>query len=160
MGYSPVNVSNNLLRRAFDEDVAVSPMKLQKLLFFTSCEYAKRTHTPLIDGTFQTWKYGPVERSVYDEFRSFGGNRIRAYGKDAAGKAWVVDEQTDPQLREVIDIIWGASKNRSAVDLSRITHREGSAWYKAYQRGWISAEEMEADQSYRPELGLSEATPW
>ncbi|PPG61631.1 Panacea domain-containing protein [Rathayibacter sp. AY1C5] len=157
MGYSPVNVSNNLLRRAFEEDVAVSPMKLQKLLFFTASEYAKRTHTPLIDGTFQTWKYGPVERSVYEEFRSFGGNRIRSYGKDAAGNAWVVDEQTDPQLRAAIDVIWGASKYKNAVDLSRITHLQGSAWDVAYTRGWISDDELEADQSYRVALGLSEA---
>lgn len=39
MPMSATVVCNNILKRAFSESVAVSPMKLQKLLYFVSCEY-------------------------------------------------------------------------------------------------------------------------
>ena len=36
-------VCNNILTRAFQENIPVSPMKLQKLMYFVSCEYVKAT---------------------------------------------------------------------------------------------------------------------
>jgi uncharacterized phage-associated protein len=155
MTFSPVNVSNNILRRAFDESVSVSPMKLQKLLYFVASEYGKRADAPLLAETFQPWKYGPVVRSVYDEFRSFGGGPIRAYGKDAQGKAYMADERQDSHLARALDDVWRAAKSRSAVELSRITHLPGSAWDRAYrEHRWIDAADIAADKTYEPMLGL------
>lgn len=155
MAYSPVNVSNSILKRAFDEKVDVSPMKLQKLLFFVASEYAKRSGKPLLDGSFQAWQYGPVIRSVYDEFRSFGGRPIRSYGKDAEGKSYRVKESSDPNLQAALDTVWAAAKSRSAVALSRITHKPGSAWSHAYNYGGhITDDALKADTTYRADLGL------
>ncbi|MBA8815638.1 putative phage-associated protein [Microbacterium halimionae] len=157
MPYSPINVSNNILKRAFQEKVDVSPMKLQKLLFFVASEYAKRTGKPMIDGNFQAWQYGPVVRSVYDEFRSFGGRAIRSYGKDAEGKSYQIKEASDPALHESLDVVWNAAKNYSAVALSRITHIQGSAWANSFSKStFIPEEALKADQTYRSELGLPE----
>ena len=47
MPMSATVVCNNILKRAFSESVAVSPMKLQKLLYFVSCEYVKATGNDL-----------------------------------------------------------------------------------------------------------------
>jgi len=156
MAYSPVEVSNNLLRRAFDEAVEVSPMKLQKLLYFTASEYAKHTGRPLLDDQFQKWDYGPVVRSVYDEFRSFGGKPIRSYGKDAQGKAYLVNEGSDKALRAAIDDVWSSAKFMTAVRLSRITHYEKSAWARTDTQGAIANELIREDTSYCDALGLRE----
>jgi uncharacterized phage-associated protein len=157
MTFSPVNISNNVLKRAFDEDVAVSPMKLQKLLYFVASDYAKATGKPLFSEQFQAWDYGPVVRSVYDEFRSFGGSPIRAYAKDAAGKSKMVNESKNESLETSIDRIWEHAKNKSAVSLSRITHLPGSAWYNTFQKsrsGPIPDDALRADKTYLEPLSL------
>jgi uncharacterized phage-associated protein len=158
MTFSPVNVSNNILKRSFDDDISVSPMKLQKLLYFVASEYAKTAKKPLFNEQFQAWDYGPVVRSVYDEFRPFGGGPIRGYAKDAAGKSKMINEAKDEQLRESIDRVWEHAKDLSAVRLSRITHNQGSAWFDTFQRqrsGLISNEALQADKSYLKELDLA-----
>lgn len=155
MAYSAVHVSNNLLKRAFDENVSVSPMALQKLLYFVASEYAKKTGgRQLLEENFQPWRYGPVVRSVYDEFKPFGAGSIRAFGKDAQEKAYMAAERKDPKLAEAINAVWDAAKHRSAVSLSRITHNDGSAWSKGYTRGWMKHEDIAADYTYRADLGL------
>lgn len=158
MGFSPVNVSNNLLKRSFDENLRMSPMKLQKLLYFVAAEFAKKTGTPLLDEDFQAWQYGPVVRSVFDEFRGFRGNSISAYGKDAQGKAYTIDESRNPQLKAALDRVWAASKLQNAVALSRLTHAPESGWRKAYdsQANVIKHEDMVNDESYYLPLGLGQ----
>jgi len=64
-------VCNNILTRAFQENIPVSPMKLQKLMYFVSCEYVKATGKDLLSENFGVWQYGPVLPSLYDEFKSF-----------------------------------------------------------------------------------------
>lgn len=150
MTISPTIVCNNILRRAFLEKESVSPMKLQKLLYFIACEYQKRKGVPLFSEVFEVWKYGPVLRSVYDEFKSFGKNSITAYAQDAEGISYIVDEATAPILRNAIDRIWDTFKSWDAIPLSNITHRDGSAWSIAYDNHQtvISNEQMGEDVTY------------
>lgn len=160
MSFSAVNVSNNILKRAFDEGVPVSPMKLQKILYFVASEYAKRSNAPLLSEQFQAWRYGPVVRSVYDEYRSFGAAPIRAYGKDARGVAYMADEAKDANLSQALDAVWQSVKGRSAVELSRITHLPDSAWAKAYGGTYsnnpLGDRQVQEDVSYRAELGITD----
>jgi len=155
MAFSPSNISNNILKRAFADGGDVSPMKLQKLLYFAASEYAKMTGKPLLDENFRAWRYGPVVRSVYDEFRSFGGSPIKAYAKDAAGKAYSIDERQAPELKEALDRVWQHAHRFSAVELSRITHAPDSAWSEAYTRSeYISNDALAQDETYVGALHL------
>ena len=63
--------ANTFLEMAFEEKIDVSPMKLQKLLYFANKRYLKDTGSPLFAESFQSWKYGPVLSSIYYEFRSY-----------------------------------------------------------------------------------------
>jgi len=156
MAFDATRVCNNILKRAFDEDVPVSPMKLQKILYFVASEYAKRTGKPLLIEPFQQWQYGPVVASVYTEFKPFGGRPIRRYAKDSEGKAYMVAEDKNAELREALECVWPAVKSRGAVPLSRITHLPESAWRKAYDAGnaYIDDEDIREDSTYRARLGL------
>lgn len=154
--FSPSHVSNNILRRAFNDDIAVSPMKLQRLLYFVASEYAKITGSPLLGESFQAWQYGPVVRSVYDEFHSFGGGSIRKFAKDAQGKSYRVNEKHNPALTYAIDRVWQKASNRSPVDLSRVTHLPESAWSKAYEKQeYIDDNELARDNTYAHALQLT-----
>lgn len=155
MAFSPSNISNNILWRSFDSGVAVSPMKLQKLLYFVASEYAKETGQPLLAEPFRAWRYGPVVRSVYDEFKSFRGDPIRKYAKDAQGKAYRISEKDNPELRDALDRVWSHAASMSAVELSRITHAPDSAWSKAWNHHeLISDEDLAQDRTYLKRLGL------
>lgn len=126
-GVDPKLVANSILRRAFAEKIAVSPMKLQKLMFFITCLYQRNTGHRLLTESFQPWRYGPVCGAVYGEFKSFGGNPITAYAKDAIGNAYAADERSSPELKQALDTVWSHLGCLPAVTLSRITVLPGSA---------------------------------
>ena len=132
-GIDPKLIANSILRRAFAERINVTPMKLQKLMFFTACLYQRHTRRRLLTESFQPWKSGPACGAVYGEFASFGGNPIAEYAKDAIGDAYAADERSSPELKQAIDTVWDHMKNLPAVTLSRITHLSGSAWSKAVE---------------------------
>lgn len=156
MAYTAATVANNILQRAFRDNVPVTPMKLQKILFFAASEYSKKTHKPLLTERFEPWQYGPVVRSVYSEFKSFAGNPIRSFAKDAQGQAFVIEEKYDPNLADALNAVWERTKNRDAVDLSRITHLENSAWYNAFvaRMPYIESDSIEKDETYSNTLNL------
>ena len=151
MALSATIVCNNILRRAFQESVSVTPMKLQKLMYFVSCEYIKKTDKEMLTDDFCVWQYGPVLPSVYDEFKSFGGNAISKYAKDAEGNSFAYDETTSPYLKDAIDRVWSSFKGNTGKELSSITHEEGSGWSRAFAEGLrkIPKDYMKADDSYR-----------
>lgn len=157
MAYSPRVVANNILARSFEENRLITPMKLQKILYFVTSQYAKKTEGDfLLESPFETWAYGPVEYTVFDEFRSFSKMPITKYARDAAGSTLVVNENEDPYLREAIDEVWEATRDKGAVYLSKLTHAEGSAWDKAYQndRGVLDTADIFSDDTYQDALGL------
>lgn len=140
-------LSNNILVRAKNENIKVTPMKLQKLLYYICVKYVKEVGDTPISEQFEVWQYGPVIPSVYSEFKPFGSSPIKQFARNAKGIAKMVDEEANPILTDCINYIWSRYKNYSGIDLSRKTHQRGSGWFSAYQndREVISIEEMNDD---------------
>lgn len=159
MAYSPTMIANNILSRAFAEKAYMSPMKLQKILYFVASEYQKATKRQLLEEPFSTWAYGPVVYSVYDEFRSFSKDNIKRYARDARGDVFIIDETQDIELKVALDRVWDKTKNLGAVKLSEITHLQDSAWDKAFQddEPALSPVDIATDNTYRVPLGLEAA---
>lgn len=127
--YTASVVANNILTRGFAE---ITPMKLQKLLYITYKEYLSTTGTKLFNEPFEAWRYGPVVRCVYDEFKSFGSRPITEYAKDAEGKAFMVSEALDPKLKNILDDVFARYGDESGIELSKLTHTNmKSAWKKS-----------------------------
>lgn len=159
MTYASTLIANNVLNRAFAKKRGISLIKLQKILYFVAAEYQKKAGQPLFSERFETWQYGPVLRSVYSEFRPFSRDCITRFAKDADNKSRMIDEDADIVLQRALDSVWAVTRGRSAVDLSRITHLENSAWDKAFQNGqpFLSSDNITVDETYRRELGLATA---
>lgn len=156
MAYSPTMVANNILARSFEDRRLITPMKLQKILYFVASEYQKATGKPLLEEQFQTWAYGPVLYSVYDEFRPFAKAHIKRYARDAAGHTYALREDDDSALASALDRVWAATKTKSATYLSELTHAEGSAWDAAFQqdRPILDDADIRRDETYREPLKL------
>ena len=143
------NLCNNILLRGKRDHVAITPMKLQKLMYYVCRDYVHQTGDMPIGEKFEVWKYGPVLPSVYAEFKPFGAYPITAFARDATGRPKTVSESKNPILAQVLDITWAKYKRLSAVELSAMTHKEGSGWYRAYMddRDRISLEDMANDRT-------------
>lgn len=158
MSYSdPTVISNNILRRAFNDEIAISPLKLQKIMYFVASEYAKVTGEQLFEERFEAWRYGPVLRSVYREFKPFGGYPITKYAtQDALGNSFGVNESTNPELRVALDKVWAATRDLGAIKLYELTHAENSAWDRARknEQRFIAPNDVTIDDTYQNELML------
>ena len=140
-------LSNNLLIRARQENIKVTPMKLQKLLYYVCVKYVKETGEMPVSEPFEVWQYGPVIPSVYHEFKSFRAAGINKVARDAKGEASVVDEDSSAILTDCINFVWSRLKHFTGIELGQRTHQKGSGWYKAYQRDdeIITLEDMKGD---------------
>lgn len=140
-----LNVSNNFLSRGFAENIDITPMKLQKMLYFVYRDYLKASGKCIFNERFETWKYGPVIPEVYDTFKHYRSNSIKKFHYESDGKtALGVDFDSAPLFKKIFDNVWEKCKNLDGIYLSSITHREGSAWRNAYsnKRAYLSDEDI------------------
>lgn len=144
---SALSLCNNILSRAHKEKIEVSPMKLQKLLYYICVKYVKETGVSPVMERFEVWKYGPVVSSVYSVFKPFGSSPIKGYYRNVKGDVRVIDEKNNSLIKYCIDYVWDNFKHTGAIDLAKRTHKRGSGWYSAFQKhhDTISIKEMEDD---------------
>ncbi|MDR0942468.1 MAG: hypothetical protein LBM19_02545 [Holosporales bacterium] len=100
---NPIFLANNFIEISFNTKEPITPMKLQKMMYFLYRDYLREENIPLFAERFLTWDYCPVLGSLY---RPLNG-----------------------------------------IDLSKLTHNENCAWYKAYQSGkeFLSDEDIKKD---------------
>lgn len=138
--YKTLHVANALLERGFKEGRAdITPLKLQKLIYFLNGWHLAVTGFPAIDEPVEAWKYGPVVESVYQEFKEFGRSGINRYAREydfTSGefKSYVVNKD-QIKFYEIMDAVWERYVGYSPLVLSAMTHQESSPWYAAYRRG-------------------------
>lgn len=121
-----VIVANNFIKKAINEGISLSPLKLQKLVYFLYKDYLQKTGNDLFNERFETWRYGPVLPSLYSEFMSFGSAPIDKFAKDSQDKIYMVKEKGI--FKECISGVWTKYKDYSGIALSNLTHQEGTAW--------------------------------
>ena len=128
---TPVIVANNFIMRALNEGIPLSPMKLQKLIYFLYRDYLQETGEKLFYEPFEAWQYGPVVASVYDEFKGFGARTITRFARDSLGDVYTATE--DGEFGKCLERVWEEYKNFSGWNLSLLTHQADTAWRKAIE---------------------------
>ena len=68
--YSALAIANFFL----ENHKSISPMKLQKLVYFAHGWNLAISNNPLIKEPIEAWDYGPVISTIYNEFKLFGGS--------------------------------------------------------------------------------------
>ena len=124
---SPIYAANNMIRRAKEQDLKITNLKLQKLLYFLYTRYLFDTKTPLFSNRFEAWQYGPVLTEIYDIFKIEGANPIVDLRPDANGKILVVSEEG--AFGESFDRVWARYARMSAANLVALAHGEENADY-------------------------------
>ncbi|MDR2214609.1 MAG: DUF4065 domain-containing protein [Nevskiaceae bacterium] len=140
MTFSAATAANALLQRAFKEGRPdVTPMKLQKLLWFLNGWHLAIYAKPAVFEPFEAWKYGPVVASLYHSTKKYGGNRVSEYipmldEQSGTFKAFVPSASATG-FRDTLDLTWEKYIGSSAIKLSAMTHMSGSPWAIARERG-------------------------
>ena len=150
--YTASHIANYFLWRAWEEGVKITPMKLIKLVYIA---YGwnlvmNSDNKYLFKEPILAWNHGPVIPSLYYEFREFGKNPIPKGNYSAVfndyeewelnGKARKLESvpiisDSDTLILQILNAEWNHYKNFDGVELSKITHREGSPWNKAIKQG-------------------------
>jgi uncharacterized phage-associated protein len=104
------------------EPEAVSNLKLQKLLYYAQALSLAKRNTPLFDDEIQAWTYGPVVKSVYNEYKEHDADSI----PDSLQKIDLPSIDDRVFIRQ----IWRVYGHRTATQLVEDTHAE-SPWLEA-----------------------------
>jgi uncharacterized phage-associated protein len=117
--FSAKTLSNNILKRAFEEDIPITAMKLQRILYIVCKKYMVETNKRLISEDFMAWRYGPVVISVYDYFKCLKTNHITCFIRDCQDHVWTVDEYSDTKLHYILEDVWRNYKSYNGIELSK-----------------------------------------
>ena len=126
----------------------ISPLKLQKLLYYLKA-WGLVAGSNLITEPFVKWMYGPVNQSVYTEFKSFGENPIVS---PSAGPLI----PTNPSEKTLVDFILECYTPYDAITLSSMTHQD-APWKDTAMNSIISNHLM---QSYYSSLPFAKNLPF
>jgi uncharacterized phage-associated protein len=133
--YDPRAVANLLLDLAAENDggpIPISNLALQKLLYFAHGHYLIRSKgTPLVQGAFEAWQYGPVHPAVYNAFKIEAGRPItmRATARNVmTGETRPLALLDDPDVRQQLRDVLRSYGHLSPGRLVDITHAPRGPW--------------------------------
>ena len=131
MKVSALNLAEFILTKY--SDVNISPMKLQKLAYYAKV-WSVVAGNDFIDATFEKWEYGPVNRAIFDRYRSFSKGIIPVpAGSDK--------KHIKPEQEDFVHFVLQHYIGQSAVALSMQTHRE-DPWIKTARNEIISEDSI------------------
>jgi uncharacterized phage-associated protein len=106
-----------------------SNLELQKILYLAHMFFLGRTDgTPLVNGHFEAWEYGPVHPELYREIRIFGSEPVKNVFHG-------VPDLEEGMERAILDEAHEALGSVRASQLVHATHRKDGAWYRNYVPG-------------------------
>ena len=104
-------------------------MQVLKLVYINHGWMLGLHQRPLFEEDMEAWRrYGPVVRCVYRTYARFRGNPIRESGDPH-------EADLDNDQEEMIDQVFEGYGRYTGIQLSELTHKEGSPWHTAWQGG-------------------------
>ncbi len=140
MAYKSKAIANAFLDLARERGQSVTPMKVQKLVYFAHGWHLATANAPLVAEPVEAWRWGPVFRQLYAALAEFGnqpithslreviidsgtpsGYRLRDYAVDISDDAGMF-------ANDVVRRIWELYGHLSGTQLSKMTHEPGTPW--------------------------------
>jgi len=145
MPYDAKLIANYFLEKAKEEGKSLTPMQIQKLVYFAHGWHLALFGQPLIEEAVEAWVWGPVIPSLYREFKRFGDQVIEELATisqikgtqlsvfhPSIGKIYNSVERD--RMKQFLDRVWEVYAPFTAVQLSNMTHTENSPWQEALER--------------------------
>ena len=132
--FPAVVVANYFVDRGKDDKKKIEGLlKLVKLVYIAHGWHLGLTEKQLIREDVEAWKYGPVVRSVYDAFKECGKRTItKTVTTGMIEEMRGIDDLADDNTIQFLEKIWKFYREFSGVQLSQLTHKKGTPWYRTW----------------------------
>jgi uncharacterized phage-associated protein len=131
MPHDPKAIANAFLNRAKEEGAELRPLQMQKLVYYAAGYHIAAYGKSLLNCSIEAWDYGPVIPELYREFREFGSQPItRLATANDFDSTPVAIPTSDHNAMKIIEFVWNTYKNYTGLQLSDMTHAEGTPWSK------------------------------
>jgi len=131
---SPMAVANYVIEYAHKTGQVITNLHLQKILYFLQAATLVKFDTPIIEGDFSKWNYGPVMREVYSAYKDYGSSPIEDFAPniDIDNGEWTINEPqkidtnilADKTVKSFIDNTISKLLEINAWKLVDITHEQ------------------------------------
>ena len=120
-------VANRLIDLAEEDGNQLTNLQVIKLVYFCHAWMLGLYERPLIEQPIEAWRFGPVIRDVYQSFKKYRGEPIRA-------NARVPEANLDDKEEDLVRQVYSKYGYLSGIRLSEFTHEEGTPWDKVWKR--------------------------
>lgn len=128
--YKSYIIANHFIKASQDTGYELTPMKLIKLTYIAHGWHLGLYNESLLPEVIYAWKYGPVIKNLYHEFKKYGNNQITELYKDEDCEECY--PFPDEEIKPFLDEIWDVYKEYDGIQLSTMTHKKGTPWYKVW----------------------------
>ena len=104
----------------------LTPLQLQKLVYFSHGWSLALREKALITEGVEAWRFGPVIRPLYNDFKKFGSGEVREFNHRAI-------HIFDQEERVMMDTIWDIYGNLNGLQMSRLTHMDETPWTRVWE---------------------------
>jgi uncharacterized phage-associated protein len=127
MAYEPTTIANYFIQEKSSLG-KLTPMKVIKLTYLSYSWYLalSKGELSLLNEKPQAWKYGPVFSSLYDRLKKNG--KLEIQSKLPTHNEEVITNE----ISLFLDKIWGKYGKFTGVELSAMTHADGTPWDESY----------------------------
>ena len=128
-------VANFVLDHVDTSGGAVTPLALQKIVYFCHVWSLIEQRRPLIRHSFEAWEHGPVLQYLYREFKRFGSNPIRGRAQRLNSQFGIIEQVSyafDHETVELLKRVIGFYGRLPTGDLVMLTHAPGGPWHKVW----------------------------
>jgi uncharacterized phage-associated protein len=155
MPYDSIAIANYLIEAAKAQGEALTPMKVQKLVYFAHGWNLAIHDQPLLNERIEAWKYGPVVPELYRELKEYGSKPIpgpvhvmRFVGTKVSVSVPKIEDCDGPiePAKQLLDRIWVVYGKYTAIQLSNATHAPGSPWDITWKRAGGASHAVIDDQ--------------
>lgn len=140
--YDVRDIANYVLDSAERRNVEITNLSLQKLLYFIHGWFFAIYDQPLVKNKFEAWQYGPVQRVLYDQFKSFRSGPIKkaraTYIDPENGERVYKKPDINPDHARLIEEVLEKYEGFTASQLVEESHAEDSPW----EYVWRQAEDV------------------
>lgn len=126
--FSVANFFLNIVER--DAGSTITPLKLQKILYYAQGYYLAKNNKALFKEEFEAWAHGPANPDIYDMYKEYGANAIDTPKIEDV-------PNYDEDLEDFLCAIWDNFGIYDGKYLEELTHQE-TPWIEArkgYQPG-------------------------
>lgn len=119
--FTPSRVADYFLNLGNETGSLITPLKLQKLVYYAQAWHLALYDSALFDDEFEAWVHGPVVRSLWEEYRGF---EWRPIGREN------VEIDLPPSVVEFLGEVAKVYFSCDPYELERMTHLE-APWLEA-----------------------------